>query len=287
MFDDVAEVKFHDTYYYASVIDHILQNRWGYLQQLESFYGDDLQLRFSVPFPKYSALHSFSEFVIRSELRAEFDRIDLPRRQACLRNYENIPAALNDLRPTTLPVELAFEAYRIVHAPFETWLVEQGTTFGSAIQEDIDRYYDDLQLGDAFDELIGHLVADVFFILFPNRSLMMLLNQLLADQLRNTYTSVGDEEHEFFASPGILKRQRVPDWAKRAIRYRDRGMCALCNRDLSGLVRTRDKPALDHIVPLSKGGLNDVTNMQLLCRDCNLRKASGQSLTSDYYEVWY
>jgi 5-methylcytosine-specific restriction endonuclease McrA len=43
----------------------------------------------------------------------------------------------------------------------------------------------------------------------------------------------------------------------------------------------------DHIVPLADGGLNDVTNMQLLCRECNRRKRDGEAVTSDFYEAWY
>ena len=43
----------------------------------------------------------------------------------------------------------------------------------------------------------------------------------------------------------------------------------------------------DHIVPLASGGLNDVTNIQLLCEDCNRRKSAGLAITSTRYEPWY
>jgi hypothetical protein len=35
-----------------------------------------------------------------------------------------------------------------------------------------------------------------------------------------------------------------------------------------------DKLTLDHIVPLSRGGTNHNSNMQLLCRRCNSRKSN-------------
>jgi 5-methylcytosine-specific restriction endonuclease McrA len=43
----------------------------------------------------------------------------------------------------------------------------------------------------------------------------------------------------------------------------------------------------DHIVPLAQGGINDVTNIQLLCDKCNLKKTSKNVFTTLKYESWY
>jgi len=44
------------------------------------------------------------------------------------------------------------------------------------------------------------------------------------------------------------------------------GFCPRCHK--------RSRPAVDHIVPISLGGLHTMANLQLLCPSCNSRKSN-------------
>lgn len=44
--------------------------------------------------------------------------------------------------------------------------------------------------------------------------------------------------------------------------------CYYCRR----LFTSRRKPTLDHVIPLSKGGSHDISNLVLACRTCNAKK---------------
>ncbi len=53
---------------------------------------------------------------------------------------------------------------------------------------------------------------------------------------------------------------------------RDRYACQYCGRAANQL-RTRESLTRDHVVPLSRGGLNTWTNVVTACSSCNTRKA--------------
>ena len=106
------------------------------------------------------------------------------------------------------------------------------------------------------------------------------ISELVLDEL-------SEDERKFFKKDGILKRVGIPVWARRAVFFRDRGLCNTCRTDISGLVNIQSENHFDHIIPLALGGINDVTNLQLLCQKCNLSKGSRNKDTSKIYEAWY
>ncbi len=72
---------------------------------------------------------------------------------------------------------------------------------------------------------------------------------------------------EYFGIGGHEGR-KPPDWMKTAILKGFGGRCTGCRKPL-----TRETATFDHIVPLAKGGVTEVTNLQPLCEYCNGAKA--------------
>jgi hypothetical protein len=61
-----------------------------------------------------------------------------------------------------------------------------------------------------------------------------------------------------------LARRRIPDAIRAAVLLRDGARCRRC--------RTVVNLEVDHIVPVSRGGRTEESNLQTLCRRCNRRK---------------
>jgi hypothetical protein len=61
------------------------------------------------------------------------------------------------------------------------------------------------------------------------------------------------------------RRKTIPAAIKKAIWQRDRGKCVVCGSTYA--------LEIDHIIPISHGGTNDISNLSLTCRSCNQRAA--------------
>jgi HNH endonuclease len=62
-----------------------------------------------------------------------------------------------------------------------------------------------------------------------------------------------------------LANRRVPDSMRAVVLVRDGGRCRKCRRAIN--------LEIDHIVPVSKGGRTEESNLQILCRRCNRAKS--------------
>ena len=62
-----------------------------------------------------------------------------------------------------------------------------------------------------------------------------------------------------------VANRRVPDSMRAAVLVRDGGRCRRCRRSI--------KLEMDHIIPVSKGGKTEESNLQILCRRCNRAKS--------------
>ncbi len=71
---------------------------------------------------------------------------------------------------------------------------------------------------------------------------------------------------EFVTTPKRLGRPPIPTSVRRRVFLRDGGLCQHCG--------SYKEPQVDHIVPYSRGGSHEASNLQILCGPCNRRKGN-------------
>lgn len=59
----------------------------------------------------------------------------------------------------------------------------------------------------------------------------------------------------------------IPPDVRKYVFQRDSYKCKSCGKNQQQTTLT-----IDHIIPLFKGGSNDISNLQTLCKDCNQQK---------------
>lgn len=67
----------------------------------------------------------------------------------------------------------------------------------------------------------------------------------------------------------LFKRKQLSKSLRIKIFERDNYECQLC---YTNLIDKKDLRVIDHKIPLSKGGSNSISNLWLLCNDCDKRK---------------
>lgn len=133
-----------------------------------------------------------------------------------------------------------------------------------------------------FELLADKICDDVFYILFSNRKLLQQFNIIISRDFEKFKFSRNE-----LTINGKIKRTTIPNWVKKAVYHRDKERCVICTTDLSGVINKLEPQNFDHIVPLDLFGVNDPTNVQLLCKKCNSEKLNRNTNSSSFYEHWF
>ncbi len=271
------EISYYNIYYYCNIADNLLIYFNGFIDWAPTGaqFTEPFFTQLPANFPKYSALHSFCEFVVRriiheethkelEEIQSEYDSLEniLDKRERLLKAFNYDKQFCNN---TKLEVDRLFDYFNIKHQYFFDYLLDDDFTL-------IEDAYDDFIEFDAdVDEITLQLAKEMFYVLFQNRKFLLNFNYYLSKS--NSFN---------------IEHCTIPQWVKRAVKYRDRGRCINCGTDLSGQFDVEDERGVhfDHIVPLHNGGINDVSNIQLLCQHCNTSK-NATFFTSNKYKDWY
>jgi hypothetical protein len=106
----------------------------------------------------------------------------------------------------------------------------------------------------------GVVTLDISKLSFTQRTkLVAACNQRIADFIEQR----GEEVWS-----GMIQLDPVPATVRYMVLKRDK-ICQLCGNT------KKDAPLeVDHILPRSKGGKNDISNLQTLCRPCNQGKSN-------------
>lgn len=278
MRETLVQIEYFETYYYANIVQNILENtiRHGmdYLRNLNDWHEDDEVELFLQPFPKISVLHEFSYFIIASTMYEQCVNLELDH--------------IVSKPKSQLWVDHALRHYGIFTQGFRNWLQDKGISLDGLTKDHILYYYEDLEVNGEIHKLLTQISNEVFYILFGNRQVLANLNEYISGVVQNLEKSNLEPEHKkLLKKDGVLNRVHIPEWVRKAVFFRDRGMCTCCNKDLSGLITVKTLKHFDHIIPLANGGINDVTNIQLLCEACNLIKGRKPLTTSNKYQAWY
>jgi hypothetical protein len=268
-------MKYFNTYYFCSVIQYIIEDSsWDYLRTLAEF-TDPLSECEREDFPKESYLHCFVDFAVERILFEQNKYMASDIESAIETDgfnkviHNNHKVFYNSgYKYTTF--ELAIIHYQGCIEKMEDWIainVKSDDKFEAL--EVSSRYTSYLE--DNYYNVIESIKNEVVYLLFQNREFLMNFNIFISDVL-----------------PGKSERRNIPLWVKRSVKYRDRCKCVMCQKDLSGIMDVEEnyENQYDHIVPLEEGGLNDISNMQLMCSKCNQKKGI-QIYTNNIYHFYY
>jgi 5-methylcytosine-specific restriction endonuclease McrA len=101
-----------------------------------------------------------------------------------------------------------------------------------------------------------------------------LINEVNSTQKQSRSTKQKKQNAEVRSLSTRKKQKRsrhIPASIRVSVLNRDRYKCVFCGRNSKQI-----DLEVDHIIPFSKGGSNDSSNLQTLCFDCNRGKGARQ-----------
>lgn len=259
-----------DLYYICQMVDRVSSDSSGWMRSIEDFAGDMSCERLLGNFPKWTPLHDFIEFVI---VNVSYEDASSDDGDFLVSEDDPIDIARRGKNPW-IDMLLASNGFE---SSFRKYVANGG-------EASLYEYLQDLNLGGPMHGLLFSVTRQVFHVLFPNRKVLHNFGEMMTYYVKEVGASIYPNR---FTKSGALIRCHVPSWAKSAVFHRDKGCCVFCGCDLTKLVNQRGKLHFDHVIPLIQGGMNDVTNLQLLCSDCNLTKGGSNKNTSYRVDEWY
>lgn len=108
------------------------------------------------------------------------------------------------------------------------------------------------------------------FVLDDTSEQLTTLNQLKECLVQNIYDYLLKNPTSFHAKTHSISKQK-----KNSVKERDNFICQICENEFP-----EEELEVDHILPYSLGGSNQITNLMTLCRSCNVDKSN----SLDYYK---
>ncbi|EJD6036962.1 MAG: HNH endonuclease signature motif containing protein [Morganella morganii] len=274
---EVEEHKHYESYYFCNVIKNILDNRGAFIRGLNDYYGDGRVIMFETTFPKWSHFHDFIEFIMENIYAETLYGSTLDERLEGYKHHKNCghEKCNNEIA--------SFSNMRNL---YENFLRDDNVSLAESTVSNLERFLSNFYNGTKFKDYQEKTIKEIFYILFGNRLILKTYNEMIAEARRSDWDSVY-YDGKFTTKNGYLKRVAIPKWVQKAVYYRDKGRCVFCKKDLTGLINIYNKSNYDHIVPLAMFGINDVSNIQLLCESCNKKKNSNNCESSNDYFPWY
>lgn len=274
---ETEEYEHYESYYFCNIIKNVLNEQGAYMRGLNDYHGDGRSVAFDLGFPKWSHFHDFIGFIFDGVYAENLNYENLNKRLEVLKRYSPSFSTSGDV---------AIASFIGIRNYFLTYLSQTGKSLNESVTADLEDFLCCFYDGALFQEYKEKTIKEVFYILFGDRSVLKLYNEMIAEARESDWDSACYNS-DVNTRNGYLRRVTIPKWVQKAVYHRDKGRCVICKKDVTGLINIYNKSNYDHIVPLARFGINDVSNIQLLCDTCNQQKKANNNNSSKEYFPWY